>query len=534
MIVRKPYALFIKYFKVIHIIMALFIGILIYRTGVLLHFFNTYINDYQTATDGFITGNYINLYSFLLVIIIIIANIAILSVMFVKKKPKLLYILNILLFSVIIIFFGICYSTLFNITSSILDIRVSKAIRDVSVLLIALEALSFILMLVRGTGFDFKKFDFGTDLEQLKIEEKDREEVEVAFELDKNKINRKIRNRFRNIKYVYFEHRFFINTLAIILVVVIAFTTYFNISVYRANYSENKYFSASGVSLKVTDSYITDEDYQGKSLTDDTSLVVVRFDVRRTNTTTKRLNTGLMNLRIGMDSYGQTPDYNSKLADFGTGYVDQKLTEEYVNYLVVFEIPNDQINSKMTLKFNDNVSYVRGEMGAKNIMVKLNPQKLNNDEVVSNKIGETIDFTNSILKDASFTVNEVSIANNFKIAYDFCSTQNNCFKSYEYVTPTASGDSEKTLMRIKGNFKPGESVNMSGVSSLLNFINTFGYLNYNDGENHQVKIDSKSIKPDSKGDSNTYYIEVPRAALNASNLSFSFKIRNYTYNYTIN
>ena len=68
--------------------MALLIGILIYRTGVLLHFFNTYISDYQTATDGFATGDYVNFYSFLLVMIVIIANISILSVMFVKKKPK--------------------------------------------------------------------------------------------------------------------------------------------------------------------------------------------------------------------------------------------------------------------------------------------------------------------------------------------------------------------------------------------------------------------------------------------------------------
>ena len=533
MIVRKPYALFIKYFKIIHIIMALLIGILIYRTGVLLHFFNTYISDYQTATDGFATGDYVNFYSFLLVMIVIIANISILSVMFVKKKPKLLYILNIILFFGIIVFFGICYSTLFNITNVILDIRVSKAIRDISVLLIALEVISFILVLVRGTGFDFKKFDFGADLEQLKIEEKDREEVEVAFELDKNRINRQVRNKFRNIKYVYFEHRFLINTLAIIGVVVLGFITYFNISIYRANYGENAYFSASGVSLKVTDSYITNEDYNGTKITDNT-LVIVRIDVKKTNLVTKRLNTGLLTLQTGFDSYGQTPDYNKKLADFGIGYVDQKLTEDYVPYIVVFEVPNDKISGKLTLKFNDNISYVRGEMGAKNIYVKLKPQKFNKSEVVTNKLKDTVNFEQSILKDASLSVNEVSIANSFKVAYDFCSTQNNCFKSYEYVTPTASGDSEKTLMRVKGEFKLAETVNISGVSNFLDFINMFGYLNYNDGENHQIKINSKNIKSDTRGDKNTYYIEVPRAVLNASKISFSFKIRNYTYNYTIN
>ena len=89
-------------------------------------------------------------------------------------------------------------------------------------------------------------------------------------------------------------------------------------------------------------------------------------------------------------------------------------------------------------------------------------------------------------------------------------------------------------MRVKGEFNLAETVNISGVSNFLDFINMFGYLNYNDGENHQIKINSKNIKSDTRGDKNTYYIEVPRAVLNASKISFSFKIRNYTYNYTIN
>ena len=45
MILRGPYAFFIKYFRVIHLIMAIFIGFLIFQTNTFLQFFNQYINS---------------------------------------------------------------------------------------------------------------------------------------------------------------------------------------------------------------------------------------------------------------------------------------------------------------------------------------------------------------------------------------------------------------------------------------------------------------------------------------------------------
>ncbi len=186
MILRKPYAFFIKSFKIIHLIMALLIAVLIYHTSVLFSFFNAYLADYSTTTANFVLGDIINIYSFLNALIVIIATLIVMSVMFVKKKPKILYIYNLALYIGVIVFFIISYNILKDINTSILDIRISKAIRDVSIVFIVLEALSFILLLIRATGFDVKKFDFGTDIQALEISEKDSEEVEVAIEFDKN------------------------------------------------------------------------------------------------------------------------------------------------------------------------------------------------------------------------------------------------------------------------------------------------------------------------------------------------------------
>ncbi len=535
MILRKPYALFIKYFKIIHLIMALLIAILIYRSGVLLSFFNVYLDDYRSATDGFVLGDMINIYSFLLVLVVIIATIIVMSVMIVKKKPKFLYIYNLALYIGVIVFFIISYNVLKDINSTILDIRVSKALRDVSVMVVALEVLSFILVLIRATGFDVKKFDFATDIQGLEISEKDSEEIEVAVEFDKNKARRKLRRKIRDVWYTYIEHKFVFNLSAIILLIVIAFSIYFNTSIYTSNYGEDKYFSAGGFSMAVTDSYVVNNDYSGDEITNDTSLVVAQFQVKRNLTTTKTLNTGLITLRVGGNSYGQTATYNSSLADLGTGYVDQKLTDDYETYFLVFAVPNDISLSNAKLKINDNVSYVNGQMGAKNIFIGLDLKNIDEDvKTFTNKLGETIDFEASILKDTQLTVNEVSISNKFKATYNFCASQNNCYESTEYITPTATGSYAKALMKIRGNLDVSGAINISGVSDFRGFFNMFATLEYEvNGSTKEVKINSQSVKPKTAKENNIYYIEIPREASNSSKLNLIFKIRQMTYNYTI-
>ncbi len=535
MILRKPYALFIKYFKIIHLIIAVLIAFLIYRTSVLLSFFGTYLDDYQTATDSFVLGDVINIYSFFVGLVVIIATVVVMSVMIVKKKPKLLYIYNVALYLGVIVFFIITYNVLRDINSAILDIRISKAIRDVSIMFVALEALSFVLVLIRATGFDVKKFDFATDIQGLEISEKDSEEIEVAVEFDKNKARRKLRRKLRDVWYTYIEHKFVFNLAAIIALIVIAFMVYFNISIYTSNYSENDYFSASGFSMIVTDSYIVNNDYSGAQITEAASLVVVEFQIKRNSSSTKTLNTGLVTLRAGGNSYGQTTSYNSDLVDLGTGYVNQQLTDDYESYFLVFAVSDDVSLSNAKLKINDSVSYVNGQMGAKNIFVKLDLQNIDETEgVVSNSLGETMSFEDSVLKDTKLTVNEVSIANSFKLTYNFCASQNNCYESYEYVTPTATGNYAKSLMKITGTLELSDSINVSGISDLRSFLNMFATLEYEMNGNLQtIKINSQTVKPNIASENNVYYIEVPREAVDSSSLRLIIKIRQMTYNYSL-
>ena len=97
MILRKPYAFFIRHFKLMHLIMAGLLFYLIYRTKLLVDFFNEYSTDViNVMGQDLITPLVPGLFQIVPILIIVI-SIIVLVVMIVKKKPYLFYILIIAL-----------------------------------------------------------------------------------------------------------------------------------------------------------------------------------------------------------------------------------------------------------------------------------------------------------------------------------------------------------------------------------------------------------------------------------------------------
>lgn len=525
MILRKPYAFFIKYFKVLHAVIALFVGFLLYTSFKIYNFFNIYINDYNSALNNLSPRTLINIYSFLSILCIIILTIILLSVMIYKKKPKSLYIYSLIVYTLIIILYGITYPTLRDISSAILDVRVSKALRDFFMISLIVQSVSLIWYIVRATGFDIKQFDFNTDLQQLDINEKDSEEIEVALEFDKDKFYRGIRKNIRNIKYIYGENKYIINTSITILIIVLAFFIYFNRNIYTASYNQGTTFNASGIAANVSNTYIVQNNPQGTKLTDD-AIIVVKMQIKKTSSSTKTLNTGLVTLKINNKSYSQNNSYAKELYDLGEAYIDQNLDTEFQNYILTFIISKNDIDKKMTLKFNDNISYVKGEIGAKNILIDLKPTNLTEkNKTIENKLGQQQNYDDSILSSSTLKIDSYEINNKFKNNYKFCYGTNKCINSYEYITPTATGNYYKTLMKINGDIDINDNYT---ITNLTDFMNTFASINYQiNGVWKTEKINTQEIK------SNDYYIEVPYEIKDATNINFIFKIRNYSYKYIL-
>ncbi|MBR2833399.1 MAG: hypothetical protein IKE75_03090 [Bacilli bacterium] len=535
MILRKPYAFFIRYFRLINLVMSVLMATLIYQTFIIGRFLNKYIADY-TAADNFVLSNYINFYSFLFCLLVIILVIIVSSVMFVKKKPLKLYVFNFIVAVSLLALYIIDYNVMKNIGNAVLDIRVSKAIRDVTFIVLGVQVLSFIITLLRTVGLDIKRFDFARDLKELEIDVKDNEEFEVAVEFDRNEVKRGFRKIIRDIKYVYFEQRFMINITVLILAIVICFIVVINKNIYSSNVNEGQIFTASGVQFNVENSYLTNTDQDGELITDhDKMLLAVRIDVKKLSQGKKKLNTGIINLEVGNNSYGKTDKYNGYVDDLGTMYINQDLTDSFQSYVLVFEIDLDDADKKMKLKINDNVSYVRGEVGAKNTFVKLKPIKLTKKANADSKgYTETINFSGSILGETTLTINKYEIDNKFKVPYNFCLSKDKCISSYEYVTPTGTGNVFKTLLKIEGNFDLDENMNIAGITDVYDLFNNFAtvYYKLDDKETLSYKVDSKKIRPKVATD-NSYYIEIDRDIMNAKSIYILFNVRNYSYKYVL-
>ena len=94
MILRKPYAFFIKYFKLIHLIMAFFMCLLLLQTNSFLNFFNTYINTNLVTIGRDLNSEiFLNL-TYLYIVIVLITDVIVWILLEVKHKKRLFYIIN--------------------------------------------------------------------------------------------------------------------------------------------------------------------------------------------------------------------------------------------------------------------------------------------------------------------------------------------------------------------------------------------------------------------------------------------------------
>ena len=103
MILKKPYAFFIKMFKPIHIFLGVLIGYLIYLENSILSFLNNYIYSTDNIVGENIKSSLVNNGLYIIPIIMMLASFIILSIMFKKKKPITFYFFNIFCFIVILV-----------------------------------------------------------------------------------------------------------------------------------------------------------------------------------------------------------------------------------------------------------------------------------------------------------------------------------------------------------------------------------------------------------------------------------------------
>lgn len=348
MILRRPYAFLIKNFRLIHIILFILLAYTTYHANNMLSFFKEYIR--VNGSIEVISSQYITAFIYIIPVIIIILSLTIFFLMKYKKKPRLFYVILIL---VIIICTGIYSYLYFNIKTletTIMSAREIRLLRDISRANFYILFITCIPLLIRGLGFDIKKFNFTNDLKELNLSKEDSEEVEVSIDMSSNGLKRAGRKTIRELKYYYAENKLFINIILAVITIILIIIFPFNKYVIKKNLQEGEVLGSNDFNIKINNSYITDRHHVSKN----NSYIIIKVSVLgKTNNYT--LNLEHFVLESNNNKYIPSKKYYLYFNDLGRGYREEILnTKEYENYLFIYNINSSDKESKFILNYIDN------------------------------------------------------------------------------------------------------------------------------------------------------------------------------------
>ena len=526
MILKKPFAFFIKHFKLIHLILAISACFLVIKTNSILSFYLEYMDLMNVASGMMISEELFSIYLFVFIVIIILGSILIAGLMKTKEKPIVFYAINILIY----IYVATIYIASYNVTKSLeiglVDIRTLKMIQDFLVLAMIFQVFSAILLIIRALGFDVKKFDFERDLEQLEITSEDSEEIEVNLEFDFDKFKRNFRRRIRHFRYVYLENKVVINIIFLIIALVLAVLIYLKIGVYDKVYKENQVFKITNYQIKIKETYNVNTNYYGEQIDDATTFIVVKANIKSYLEKEIKFESARLALEINNHLFHHQKKYKDSFKDLGNIYLNQKVKNEASDYLFVFQIPKDYANKDINLKYFD--------YDNKEISVNLKPNDFSDEKLYNYNLGDKINLTDSILKNTTIKINSIEISDYFRNNYKFCVTDLECLDSYEYLVPTYTGNEDKALLKITGVLNWDNDQKIEGIDNLYDFISTYSTITYIlDQEEKEMNIKLKQVKPSNSDEDNVYYIEVPKEIKEAKKIYINFIIRDKKYKYAV-
>jgi len=264
-----------------------------------------------------------------------------------KKKPKLFYIILIIVSVISIVLFIYLYNNIKMLETSVVSGRQIRLLRDISRFNFWILFITCIPVIIRGLGFDIKKFNFSSDLQELKLEEKDSEEVEVNVELNSDNVKRTGRRIGREFKYYYFENKFIINIILCVIIFILIFMFPFNRFVVNRDLNEGEILGTNNFNIKINESYISNRNRISKN----NSYVILKISV------IGKINKYLLDMdKLVISSknndYIPSMKYYLYFNDIGKGYRDNILsTSNYEEYILVYNIKSEDSDEELSFRY---------------------------------------------------------------------------------------------------------------------------------------------------------------------------------------
>lgn len=533
MILKKPYAFLIKYFRLIHIILAIPMFYLVYKSNNIVNFFNEYVeNNYSLTVNGELTSMFINNLMYLGIILIILATLAVYFLFRYKEKPRKHYVAIVVYYLLLLVLFNVCHNILEVMQFDVLEASIARTYRDISLLIVLPQYYFCIFVLLRGFGFNIKKLNFADDLKELEISEKDSEEFEFVLGVDGHKTKRTIRRFFREFSYYIKENTFIFVSLICLALIGLGTSIYLNRDEIEKKYYQGDSFKYQNLLINIEDSIKTNLAFNGTEVTKGKYYLIIKLHVENNNSFDTKLSYTNFRIKIANDYIMPIVDKSNYFADYATPYSGELISAQEKNtYLLVYQLEKEQLQEEYELKIYNKFKEDNGVFTTKYITVGLTPILMDRtEEVQSTTLNSELDLTNSNIGNTKLTVNYYNITNKYTYNYERC--YNNICKNYtDYVSVdyfhTGMGS---TLLVIKYDLKLDKNSAYSGyIKSEKAFFTNFASVSYKIGET-EYKIIPVNLTPDNT--ENTLVLQVNEQIKDADEINFHITVRNKIY--TIN
>lgn len=529
MILKKPYALLIKNFRKIHILLTILAIFIVIKVRTIIVFFAEYIaNNYSVTVTDTLLRDVISpwLYIALIVTLVILGFIYVL--LKTKKKPTKMYFFTIAYYLLLLISVIVLSILIRNLSSGLWPAATARTYRDLANIIYYPSYFFVILMVIRSLGFDVKKFNFKSDLKDLEITDEDSEEIELNLNFDTYKAERKIRRFIRELKYYYLENKKVIYIIGAVLVVVLGIFIYNNTEKIKYTYKENKSFSLNGLTYNIKDSMITNIDLNGNIIEDDKYYVVIKFDVVNNSGADKRIDYDNLKLYYGFTYKYPSLNMGNSFLDYGDPYMNDVLyAKDSKTFIMAYEIEKKYKNRSFKILLYQGAATKSKDFLAKTITVKLKPTLYNDVKLVRNaNLDESVSLSSSMLKNASFKVNNPVFTNRYEYNYKSC-YQDECRTYVDAVVSDTSYQTRQALIVLDYELNLDDSASSYvNVNDINAFASNFLSVSYKIGNKTYISKVKYANPPRLK---DKLVLETSGEVVNASEVNLLITIRDRSY-----
>ena len=514
MIIKKPYVLLIKHFRKIHVILFV-LGLFVYYMHTRLGSFLNEFLEYGIYNSYNPISYYITWFSIIIILVLIFFSISLIFLLKKKNKPWKLYLIPAITYIIMILLYSMLISY-FNTYNGVLVLSEVRLYIDLVVTLNLIQLPGLLIFIIRAIGLDLKKFDFQFDEEYLELDDSDKDEIEINVKFDKASIVRGSKRFLRNLNYFYLEHKKLVISVLVILSVFVLYRSYKAIFVLNKNYSQNDIYEASGYTFKINNSYYTDKNYTGNTISDKSAFIILDINVKN-NADDRDVNLKRFHIMNGVTNVTEDSNvYSGDFKDLGSVYTGDEIKQgEERNFIMIFRVPKD-------LKINRYVLFYQ-ELDDRSTLRKIKLKIEDLSEIQDQKELKVNDYMNLELKKEKEELSIDSISIRPRADY----TVNNCNMNYCFT--------EKRVTDYSNGYqvmKIGFSSDTFDSKELIDFCTSYGKIEYIDSSN-KTKVDKMTNQLKYSYLGKYVYLKVSDEIANSKSLKLIFTVRNKKYTYVI-